>query len=61
MFFGKKEDFQRLGLEGPIAGPTPPPALPPTQSTPPSSIDPATVEAVKRRAKEILDSGRIPE
>jgi hypothetical protein len=61
MFFRKKEDFQRLNLEAPKPGPTHPSAPPATQSISLSSIDPARLEAVKHRAKEILDSGRIPE
>jgi hypothetical protein len=62
MFFRKKEDFQRLNLEAPKPGPSPPsPATPATQSGQLSNIDPARLEAVNHRAKEILGSGRIPE
>ena len=62
MFFHKKEELQRLNLEAPRPGPTPPSAATPaTQSIPLPNIDPARLEAVRHRAKEILDSGRIPE
>ncbi len=62
MFFRKKEDLQQLNLKAP----NPSPALPSaatsaTQSTPLPNIDPARLEAVNHRAKEILESGRIPE
>jgi hypothetical protein len=61
MIFDKKEEFQRLKLDAPKPGPNPPsPAPTASQSAPPLEIDPK-VEAVNRRAKQILDSGRIPE
>jgi hypothetical protein len=61
MFFRRKEDLQRLNLEAPKPAPTPPSVAPTTQSIPLPSIDPARIEAIKNRAKEILDSGRTPE
>jgi hypothetical protein len=61
MFFLKKEDLQRLNLEAPKPSPALPSAPPATQSVPLPSVDPARIEAIKRRAKEILDSGRTPE
>jgi hypothetical protein len=62
MFFRKKEDLQRLNLEAPKPAPIPPSdATPAPQSVPLPNVDPARLEAVQRKAKEILDSGRIPE
>jgi serine/threonine protein kinase len=62
MFFRKKEDLQQLNLEAPKPAPfSPPPVTPATQSIPLPNIDPARLEAVNQRAKEILESGRIPE
>jgi hypothetical protein len=60
MFFRKKEDLQRLNLEAPKQAPTLA-APPPIQSHPLPSVDPTRLEAIKHRAKEILDSGRTPE
>jgi len=61
MFFRKKEDLQRLNLEVPKPAPTRPSAATATNPSHPQNIDPAKLEAVNHRAKEILDSGRIPE
>jgi hypothetical protein len=62
MFFRKKEDLQRLNLEVPKPPTSRPSAATPATNPPHAqSIDPARLEAVNRRAKEILDSGRIPE
>jgi hypothetical protein len=62
MFFRRKEELQRLNLEAPRPGPVPPSAATPApQVAPLPSVDPARLEAVQRKAKEILDSGRIPE
>jgi hypothetical protein len=62
MFFRKKDDLQRLNLEAPKPGPTTPSAATPaTQAILLPNVDPAKLEAVNQRAKEILASGRIPE
>ena len=53
MFFRTKEDLQRLNLEAPKPGATPPSAATlATQSIPLYNIDPARLEAVNHRAKE---------
>ena len=57
MFFRKKEHLQQLNLETPKPGLAPPSAA--TAAT--DSIPLSNSEAVNRRAKEILDSGRIPD
>jgi len=61
MFFRKKEDLQQLNLEVPKPAPARPPAAPPAPNPLTQNVDPARLEAVNQRAKEILDSGRIPE
>jgi hypothetical protein len=62
MFFRKKEDPQRLDLEPPKSKrDSTPPAPPVPEAIPLPQTDPAKQEAVNRRAKEILVSGRIPE
>ena len=56
LFLQRKNELQRLNLEAPKlerSSPSPAPALP--------EADPARQEAVNRKAKVILDSGRIPE
>ncbi|MGA7236319.1 MAG: hypothetical protein WBY44_11600 [Bryobacteraceae bacterium] len=60
MFF-RKQDSQRMDLEASKAGSvSAPPGLPP-QANPFGVADPAKTEAVKRKAEEILESGRIPD
>jgi hypothetical protein len=62
MFFSKNEGLQRLNLVAPKPSPTAPsPATAATQPLPLPTVDPARVEAVNRRAKEILNSALIPE
>jgi hypothetical protein len=62
MFFRKKDDRQRLNLEALKPRPAElPVGTPATQAIPPSTIDPVILEAVSYKAKEILDSGRMPE
>jgi hypothetical protein len=62
LWFDKKEDFQRLNLDAPKRRPSAPSlATPATQSIPLPNVDPARLEAINHRAKQILDSGRIPE
>jgi hypothetical protein len=61
LFFQKK-DLQRLNLEAPKPEPSSPSSeRPATQSISLANIDPARLEAVNHKAKQILDSGRIPE
>lgn len=62
MFFRKKEILQRLNLEAPKAEPSLPSHVPsPSRSMPLPTADPSKVDAVIRRAKAILNAGRIPD
>lgn len=56
--FGKKQELQRLNLEAPKVEPSGSPAPPGPQMP---NVDPVRLEAANRRAKEILEAGRIPE
>ena len=58
--FGKDQELQRLNLEVPKAEPSaaPSPSLPAPQVP---NVDPVKLEAINRRAKEILDAGSVPE
>jgi hypothetical protein len=62
LIFRKKEELQRLKLEAPKperCAPPPAPRVP--RAIPLPQTDPSKQEAGDCRAKEILDSGRIPE
>jgi hypothetical protein len=62
LIFRKKAELQRLNLDAPKSERrSPPPAPPAPEAVPLPKIDPAKQEAISRRAKEILDSGRMPE
>ena len=54
MFFRKDQDLQRLNLEPPKPNPAAP-------ASPAVTVDPAKMELVHKRAKEILDSGALPQ
>ena len=61
MFFRKKEEPQRPNQEAPKAEPSAQPEPSPTQASHPPVADPTKLDAVNRKAKEILDTGRIPD
>ena len=55
MWFGKKDELQRLNLEAPSA------ATPPAQPVPDSAIEAARLAEVNRRSQYMVSSGKIPE
>lgn len=60
MFF-RKQEYQRLNLKAPNVGGASATPGPPPLPKPFGAADPAKVEAVNRKVKEILESGRIPD
>jgi len=61
LFFRKKDEPQRLNLEVPKTASSVAPPAPPQPASQLPGVGPERLEAINRRAKEILNSGRITE